>query len=252
MQKDPAERTEEEIRAALEFEKKEAAFLEEREKLKKALDGELRKLLSSIAHAMDSFDERLRKLFDLKINTEMVMHQVGTPYAFVAVCIGVCVCVCVVCVCVGAAEGSGAGECTAGRGRGGGKRKTAQRSTTRKEKSEGIYICAYIYTHTHEMLVYSKSVVEVLLVFTGPQSQLAGVVNTAKNKIEEYRELYDQMLADDKTLDRNFKRDFSDCEPFVDQLYKLFKRRPRQAQTREKNAVFILILQGTEVEARSQ
>ena len=78
------------------------------------------------------------------------------------------------------------------------------------------------------------------------------MVNTAKNKIEEYRELYDQMLADDKTLDRNFKRDFSDCEPFVDQLYKLFKRRPRQAQTRDKNAVFILILQGTEVEARSQ
>ena len=112
MQKDPAERTEEEIRAALEFEKKEAAFLEEREKLKKALEGELRKLQSSIAHAMDSFDERLRKLFDLKINTEMVMHQVGTPYAFVPVCIVVCVCG--VCVCVGAAEGSGAGECTAG------------------------------------------------------------------------------------------------------------------------------------------
>lgn len=35
------------------------------------------------------------------------------------------------------------------------------------------------------------------------------------------------MLAEDKLLDRNFKRDFSDCEPYVDQLYKLFKRRPR-------------------------
>ena len=113
MQKDPAERTEEEIRAALEFEKKEAAFLEEREKLKKALEGELRKLQSSIAHAMDSFDERLHKLFDLKINTEMVMHQVGTPYHLCS-CVYCCLCVCGVCVCVGAAEGSGAGECTAG------------------------------------------------------------------------------------------------------------------------------------------
>ena len=35
MNKEPAEMTEEEIRLAREFEKKEAAFLEEREKLKK-------------------------------------------------------------------------------------------------------------------------------------------------------------------------------------------------------------------------
>ena len=76
MQKDPAERTEEEIRAALEFEKKEAEFLEEREKLRKALEGELRKLQSTIAQALDTFDERLRKLFDLKIKTEMALHQV--------------------------------------------------------------------------------------------------------------------------------------------------------------------------------
>ena len=91
MQKDPAERTEEEIRAALEFEKKEAAFLEEREKLKKALEGELRKLQSTIAQAMEGFDDRLRKLFELKINTEMAMHQVG-PFIR---CISVCMCVCV-------------------------------------------------------------------------------------------------------------------------------------------------------------
>ena len=101
MQKDLAERTEEEIRAALEFEKKEAAFLEEREKLKKALEGELRKLQSTIAQAMESFDERLRKLFDLKINTEMAVHQVvhaSSPSAHINHgifnCIGVCVCVC--------------------------------------------------------------------------------------------------------------------------------------------------------------
>lgn len=28
-------------------------------------------------------------------------------------------------------------------------------------------------------------------------------------------------------LDRTFKKDFADCEPYVDQLYKLFRRRPR-------------------------
>lgn len=53
------------------------------------------------------------------------------------------------------------------------------------------------------------------------------MVNTIQRKIAECREQYDRMLAEDKTLDKDFKRDFSDCEPFVDQLYKLFKRRPR-------------------------
>ena len=76
MLKEPAEMSEEEIRAAREFEKKEAEFLEEREKLKKALEGELRKLQSTITQAMENFNERLQKLFQLKINTEMAVHQV--------------------------------------------------------------------------------------------------------------------------------------------------------------------------------
>jgi len=28
-------------------------------------------------------------------------------------------------------------------------------------------------------------------------------------------------------MDKAFKKDFSDCEPYVDQLYKLFRKRPR-------------------------
>lgn len=83
MLKEPAERTEDEIRAALEFEKKELAFLEEREKMKKALEGELRKLQSNISQAMENFNDRLRKLFDLKISTEMAIHQVYSVYMHV-------------------------------------------------------------------------------------------------------------------------------------------------------------------------
>ena len=30
-----------------------------------------------------------------------------------------------------------------------------------------------------------------------------------------------------KELDKCFKRDFADCDPFVDQLYRLFRKRPR-------------------------
>ena len=75
MNKDPPEMSEEEIRLAREFEKKEEAFLEEREKLKKALEAELRKLQASITQGMEQFDERLQKLFQLKIRTQMVIHQ---------------------------------------------------------------------------------------------------------------------------------------------------------------------------------
>ena len=75
MQKDVSEMTEEELRQASEVEKKEQAFLEEREKLKRALEAELRKLQGSIMQGMEQFDERLSKLFHLKIKTEMAVHQ---------------------------------------------------------------------------------------------------------------------------------------------------------------------------------
>ena len=67
--------SEEEIRMARDFEKKEMEFLEEREKLKKALEAELRKLQASIVQGMEQFDERILRLFQLKIKTEMAIHQ---------------------------------------------------------------------------------------------------------------------------------------------------------------------------------
>lgn len=76
MQKDASEMSEEELRQAREIERKEKDFLEEREKLKRALEAELRKLQGSIVQAMEQFDERLGKLFQLKIKTEMAVHQV--------------------------------------------------------------------------------------------------------------------------------------------------------------------------------
>ena len=93
MSKDPTELTEEEIRMAREFEKKEAAFLEEREKLKKvlccsvsqnttvyfsqALEAEMKKLQEGIQLAMATFDERVMKLFQHKVKTELVVQQVS-------------------------------------------------------------------------------------------------------------------------------------------------------------------------------
>lgn len=82
---------------AREFEKKEIAFLEEREKLKKvlccsiskkthvffsqALEAEMKKLQEGIQLAMATFDERVMKLFQHKVKTELVVQQVSIIFA---------------------------------------------------------------------------------------------------------------------------------------------------------------------------
>jgi hypothetical protein len=60
------------------------------------------------------------------------------------------------------------------------------------------------------------------------KGSLANALVEAKHEMEIFRDEYEIMMADDKALDKGFKRDFSDQDPHtVDQLYKLFKRRPR-------------------------
>lgn len=48
--------------------------------------------------------------------------------------------------------------------------------------------------------------------------------------MEEVRDQYDLLAAEDKEMDKTFKKDFADCEPYVDALYKLFRKRPRGQQ----------------------
>lgn len=53
------------------------------------------------------------------------------------------------------------------------------------------------------------------------------VVATRKN-VEAYREQYDILIAEDKVMDKAFKREFNDVSAVQqDQLYRLFRRRPR-------------------------
>ena len=59
-------------------------------------------------------------------------------------------------------------------------------------------------------------------------------------KREEVREHYDMLAAEDKEMDRTFRKDFADCEPYVDQLYKLFRRRPR-GQRHKSSAVDLIV-----------
>ena len=60
------------------------------------------------------------------------------------------------------------------------------------------------------------------------KSITAAAVLDAKHEMEEFRDQYELLLAEDKALDKAFRKEFYDQDAHtVDQLYKLFKRRPR-------------------------
>ncbi|KAM8806103.1 cilia- and flagella-associated protein 43 [Eudromia elegans] len=66
---------EEEKKIFREYEKKVQELNEEREKHKRALEAELKKLQASIQETTQSFDETMCKLFERKVNSEMVIYQ---------------------------------------------------------------------------------------------------------------------------------------------------------------------------------
>ena len=60
------------------------------------------------------------------------------------------------------------------------------------------------------------------------KTQAAGALAEAKREVDKFREAYEILSAEDKALDKAFKREFADQDMHtVEQLYKLFKRRPR-------------------------
>ncbi|XP_036430574.1 cilia- and flagella-associated protein 43 [Colossoma macropomum] len=54
-----------------------------------------------------------------------------------------------------------------------------------------------------------------------------------RDDVEAFRETYDNAVAEDKLLDKGFRKEFSDVPGHIaDQLYKLYKRRPRVQRMR--------------------
>ncbi|XP_069850036.1 cilia- and flagella-associated protein 43 isoform X2 [Dipodomys merriami] len=60
------------------------------------------------------------------------------------------------------------------------------------------------------------------------KGQTTEAIRKAKEDLDMYKEHYDNLVAEDKVLDRSFKKEFSEIPSNqVEILYKLFKRRPR-------------------------
>ncbi|XP_049456039.1 cilia- and flagella-associated protein 43 isoform X1 [Epinephelus fuscoguttatus] len=60
------------------------------------------------------------------------------------------------------------------------------------------------------------------------KDEIAEEVKRHEEEVELFQEAYDSLVAEDKVLDKEFRREFFDVPSnVVDQLYKSFKRRPR-------------------------
>lgn len=59
--------------------------------------------------------------------------------------------------------------------------------------------------------------------------QLASeAVVEARINVDEFRNQYDILVAEDKVMDKAFKREFSDLSAVMaDHLYRVFRKRPR-------------------------
>ncbi|XP_055358538.1 cilia- and flagella-associated protein 43 isoform X2 [Betta splendens] len=173
--------SEEEKKAFKEFEKKTKDLNEEKEKYKKLLEAEIKKLQAASWDATEGFDETLTKLFEKKVRCETAIYQEELKIS------------CLVC-------------------------SVLTEEEMRNRELE-------LKLQLDKMLAY--------------KDEIAGDLKKHEEELELFQETFDSIVAEDKVLDKEFRKDFFDVPThMVDHLYKLFKRRPRVQKVRaqaEKN-----------------
>ncbi|KAM7447734.1 Cilia- and flagella-associated protein 43 [Porites harrisoni] len=162
--------SEDDQKAAKEFERKKQQLQEDREKYRKSLETELKKLQSGISEATAVFDEKLGQLFQRKVKTEMVIYQ---------------------------------------------------------EELKILRLMVSVLTEG-ELEIQETELTRRMNDTKDKKTQTAGALAEAKREVDQFRDSYEIVLAEDKALDKALKKEFADQDMHtVEQLYKLFKRRPR-------------------------
>ncbi|XP_057592496.1 cilia- and flagella-associated protein 43 [Hippopotamus amphibius kiboko] len=162
--------SEEERKQFKEYEKKVKELNEERDKYRKSLETEMKKLQNSIQESTQNFDEHLKRLFERRVKAEMVVNQ------------------------------------------------------------EELKINNLVFSLLLDEEISSREAFlnNYLARKQEEKSQTAEVIQKSREDLDVHKEHYDNLLAEDKVLDRSFKKEFSELPSHqVDILYKLFKRRPR-------------------------
>ncbi|XP_023571341.1 cilia- and flagella-associated protein 43 isoform X2 [Octodon degus] len=170
--------TEEERKQFGEYEKKVKELHEERDKYRKSLEAELKKLQNFIQESTQNFDEHLKRLFERRVKAEMVVNQ------------------------------------------------------------EELKINNLVFSLLLDEELNSRELFlnNYLLRKQEEKSQTSEAIQKSKQDLDMYKESYDNLLAEDKVLDRSFKKEFSEIpSQQVDILYKLFKRRPRMQKPKAQS-----------------
>ncbi|XP_039590411.1 cilia- and flagella-associated protein 43 [Polypterus senegalus] len=162
--------TEDERKQFKEYEKKVKELAEEREKYRKILEAEMKKLQGSIKDTTQAFDDTLAKLFEKKVKCEMMVYQEELKISHLVF---------------------------------------------------SVLIEEELHNHETELNYLLEKTKEM-------KNRSAEEVKQCKEQVDAFRETYDNCVAEDKLLDRGFRKEFTDVHAhMVDQLYKLYKRRPR-------------------------
>ena len=165
---DPKLFTEDQVKLVKEFEAKEAFILEEREKKRKGLETELRKIRADIAEVSEKFDESLQTLLDTRHDLETEIHQID--FRIIALTYAI------------------------------------DKATSTDEIREAALVA--------ELQELGERTMETTAAVTEFRAQLSA----AHQKVDE-------KAAEDRALEKSFKRDFAECEEDFDTLVKLFRRR---------------------------
>ncbi|XP_075065290.1 cilia- and flagella-associated protein 43 isoform X2 [Mixophyes fleayi] len=170
-----AEWTEDEKKQFKDYDKKCKDLNEEKDKYRKILEAEMKKIQASIMETTQAFDDILTRLFEKKVKSEMVIYQ-------------------------------------------------------EELKISNLLLSILI---EDEINTRAAQLNHILGTKRKQKNETSELVKTFKADVEAFRESYDDLVAEDKLLDRGFKKEFSDIPPhYVDQLYKLYKRRPRVQRLR--------------------
>nr|XP_023495626.1 cilia- and flagella-associated protein 43 isoform X2 [Equus caballus] len=162
--------SEEERKQFKDYEKKVKELNEERDKYRKSLEAEMKKLQNSIQESTQNFDEHLKRLFERRVKAEMVVNQ------------------------------------------------------------EELKINNLVFSLLLDEEITSREAFlnNYLTRKQEEKSQTSEAIRKSKEDLDVYKEHYDNLVAEDKVLDRSFRKEFSEIPSHqVDILYKLFKRRPR-------------------------
>ncbi|XP_028730485.1 cilia- and flagella-associated protein 43 [Peromyscus leucopus] len=162
--------SEEERKQFKDYEKKVKELNEERDKYRKSLEAEMKKLQNSIQESTQNFDEHLKRLFERRVKAEMVVNQ----------------------------------------------------------EEMKINNLVYSLLLDEELSSREQFLNNYLLKKQEEKNKTSEAIQKAREDLDVFKEQHDILVAEDKVLERSFKREFSDVSGHqVDILYKLFKRRPR-------------------------